>query len=625
MASSSSAQSQSAATAVVRHEIRDLKEVKADQENGLIFEKNVSVPLKGSNLPVRANIYRPMDTSRRYPVLVTYGPYGKDIFYGDFHRASYSQVPAEHKSRYAAWETPEPVFWCRHGYAIVRADEVGLGQSPGIMDTMSRGTSEAFFDVVEWAAEQPWCSGRVGLLGISYYAGSQWRVAARRPKGLAAIIPWEGMSDYYRDRCRPGGILSNGFIRFWWNRQVITNQYGRPGRASSEWGEDTIEGDLSPEDLEFNRRDQNVDNEKNRFLDDEYYSKRDYRLEDIQVPLLSVANWGGITLHLRGNVEGYTWAGSQHKWLRFITGRHDLPFYYPEEVEVQRGFLDCFLKDDDWAGWKTGKVPKVSIRLRKGDKGVNDAAAEKDFSTRPENEWPIARTDYQRWYLGPDLSLGVDPPSSSSTTKVIDYKALGSMKDPQIVSFQSAAFEKETEITGHVTAHLNLSRSRQDEHRDEDEKDAAEYQEESELDVFVTLRHVGEDGEEIFYTGAAGDPVPLSKGWLRLSLRKVDTSHPRHREYVPHRNYLSTDIQSVAPGKVYEVDVEVWPTNVVVEKGGSLVFEVSSGDSQGSGLFSHDNPVDRPASKLAGLNHIHFGDGLLNYVVLPVIPPLTGM
>lgn len=72
---------------------------------------------------------------------------------------------------------------------------------------MSRGTSEAFFEVVEWCAEQPWSSGKVGLLGISYYAGTQWRVAARQPKGLAAMIPWEGMSDYYRDRCRHGGIL----------------------------------------------------------------------------------------------------------------------------------------------------------------------------------------------------------------------------------------------------------------------------------------------------------------------------------------------------------------------------------------------------------------------------------
>ena len=177
-----------------------------------------------------------------------------------FHPKSYSEVNPEHKSKYAAWETPEPVFWVKHGYAVVRADERGFGQSPGIMDSMSRGTSEAFYHLVEWAASQPWSSGKVGLLGVSYYAGSQWRVAARRPKGLAAIVPWEGMSDYYRDRCRHGGILSNGFIKFWWDRQVITNQYGRPGRAAAGWGEDTIEGDLPPEELQANRCDQNIDN-----------------------------------------------------------------------------------------------------------------------------------------------------------------------------------------------------------------------------------------------------------------------------------------------------------------------------------------------------------------------------
>ena len=177
-----------------------------------------------------------------------------------FHAKSYSEVDPQHKSKYAGWETTEPVFWTHCGYAIVRADECGLGQSPGVLDTMSKSTSEAFVDVIEWASSQPWSSGRVGLLGVSYYAGSQWRVAARRPKGLAAIIPWEGMSDYYRDRCRQGGIFANGFIKFWWNRQVITNQYGRPGRAQAGFGEDTIEGDLSEEQRADNCRDQNVDN-----------------------------------------------------------------------------------------------------------------------------------------------------------------------------------------------------------------------------------------------------------------------------------------------------------------------------------------------------------------------------
>ena len=200
-----------------------------------IFEENAEVELKTSSQGiVRVNVYRPKSTKdgAKLPVLLTYGPYGKDIHYKEyvsqhticlylsdipsFHAKSYSEVNPEHHSDHSAWETPDPGFWTKHDYVVVRADERGLGQSPGFLDTMSRGTSECFFDVVEWAAEQPWSSGKVGLLGISYYAGSQWRVAARKPKGLAAVIPWEGMSDYYRDRCRHGGILSNKFIDFWW-------------------------------------------------------------------------------------------------------------------------------------------------------------------------------------------------------------------------------------------------------------------------------------------------------------------------------------------------------------------------------------------------------------------------
>jgi putative CocE/NonD family hydrolase len=150
--------------------LRDLLSVTDDVENGLRFLKNVSIPLRDSPLPVRANVYTPLAPGR-YPVLVTYGPYGKDIPYARFFAQSFAEVNPEHRSRYSAWETPDPVFWCREGYAVVRADERGTGQSPGPLDTMSRGTSECFFDVVEWCADQEWSSGKVGLLGISYYAG----------------------------------------------------------------------------------------------------------------------------------------------------------------------------------------------------------------------------------------------------------------------------------------------------------------------------------------------------------------------------------------------------------------------------------------------------------------------
>ena len=109
-----------------------------------------------------------------------------------FHPKSFSELNPEHKSQNSAWETPDPAFWTSHGYVVLRVDERGCGQSPGMLDSMSSTTCDGFVDVIEWASEQPWSSGKIGLLGISYYAGSQWRVAARKPKGLAAIVPWEG-------------------------------------------------------------------------------------------------------------------------------------------------------------------------------------------------------------------------------------------------------------------------------------------------------------------------------------------------------------------------------------------------------------------------------------------------
>ncbi|KAE8453260.1 hypothetical protein EG329_011327 [Mollisiaceae sp. DMI_Dod_QoI] len=605
------------------NQIRDIRTVIDDEESGLVFEKNVSIPLRSSSLPVRANVYRPLSTKNgdKFPVLVTYGPYGKDIAYATFYAGSFNEVNPEHRSKYSAWETPDPVFWTARGYVVLRVDERGLGQSPGLLDTMSQGTSECFFDVVEWASEQSWSTGKVGLLGISYYAGSQWRVAARRPKGLAAIIPWEGMSDYYRDRCRHGGILSNKFISFWWNRQVLVNQYGKPGRSKLSFPpdgpgargqEDTIEGDLSEEALRENRRDQTEDNEANRFRDDDYYASKEFRLEDIEVPLLSVANWGGINLHLRGNVEGYTWAGSKFKYLRFITGRHDLPFYYHDEVKIQKSFLDAFLKGEDSYGWTVpGKVAPVTLTLRKGNVGFNDAAAESTYAKREEPAWPLPSTEYTKFHLGLDRSLSAKRPTNEKEGQ-LSYSALGSIEGKDhSVRFETAPFENETEVTGYVLAHLNVSMTPAPNQSASDDKD---------IDLFLTLRYIDPSGKEVLYTGTAGDGVPLTKGWLRCSMRKVHSENSRHREYMPHREYLSTDVQKVRPNEVYGVDVEIWPTNVVVEKGGKIVLEVASGDTQGCGIFQHTSKVDRPESKFSGTNMLHFGGGRENYVMLPVIP-----
>jgi uncharacterized protein len=109
---------------------------------------------------------------------------------------------------------------------VVRVDQRGIGTSPGKIQLFSRQQGEDFYDAIEWAALQPWSTGKVGLLGISYYALTQWQVAA--------IIPWEGMVDLYRDASRHGGMLSNVFIAAWYPRQVLTVQYGADASVSQQ-------------------------------------------------------------------------------------------------------------------------------------------------------------------------------------------------------------------------------------------------------------------------------------------------------------------------------------------------------------------------------------------------------
>jgi uncharacterized protein len=75
------------------------------------------------------------------------------------------------------------------GYAVVNCDLRGFGHSDGEGTMLSDAEAHDYYDLIEWAAAQPWSTGRVGLNGDSYLALSQWRVAALRPPHLAAICP----------------------------------------------------------------------------------------------------------------------------------------------------------------------------------------------------------------------------------------------------------------------------------------------------------------------------------------------------------------------------------------------------------------------------------------------------
>ena len=388
-----------------------------------------------------------------------------------------------------------------------------------------------------------------------------------------------------------------------YNRQVASSQYGLPGRAARDWGSDSLEGNLTEEELAENRADQHEDAANHLFRDERYYQERDIDLSNVKVPVLSGVNWGAIHLHLRGSILGYMGASSQFKYMYFFTGRHDLPFFYDECVELQRSFLDACLKGADLDGWLIpGKIPPVNLCVRRGNPGFSDPMLERaTFPRRMESEWPLPQTQYTDYHLHPDGTLSPEQPREAAVAK---WEAPSGD-----TLFRTKPINHEVEITGHLVARLSVAVSARDGNSP------------TEMDLFVTVRHYDPAGSEIFYTGATGEPVPVVRGWLRVSLRKLTQRPGPLSKIMPERDYYSTDVQKIVAGEVYPVDVEIWATSVVLMEGDTLELQISSSDSENiDKVFAHDHPKDRPLEKLLGYNELHLGSGYENFLRLPIIP-----
>ncbi len=110
------------------------------------------------------------------------------------------------------------MYWVRQGYVVAQTDARGMFTSEGSAGALRDQDARDYAAFIEWAAVQPWCNGRVGLLGVSYLAMSQWRVAALQPPALKAICPWEGVTDMLRELAYQDGIPETRFVPIWWNR-----------------------------------------------------------------------------------------------------------------------------------------------------------------------------------------------------------------------------------------------------------------------------------------------------------------------------------------------------------------------------------------------------------------------
>jgi uncharacterized protein len=561
------------------------------------------IPIKmDDGLVLRADVFRPAKAGR-YPVILTYGPYAKGLAFQDGYPSAWNRMVEQHPdvsagstNKYQSWEVVDPEKWVPHDYVCVRVDSRGCGCSPGYIDHFSPRETRDFYNCIEWAGVAPWSNGKVGLNGISYYGINQWHVASLQPPHLAAMCIWEGAADWYRDMTHHGGILST-FWANWYDMQVKTVQYGagERGRRSRVHGGLVCGPEtLSEEELAANRVDFGAAIRAHP-LDDAYHHERSPDWSRVTVPFLSAANWGGQGLHPRGNFEGFVRAVSKQKWLETHGIEHWTHFYTDYGREQQKRFFDHFLhgKNRSWS-----KQPKVLLQVRHIDR----------FVERAENEWPIARTKWTKFYLDP--AGGALTRARPQKRAVQSFDAMGDG-----VTFLTPPLPAETEITGPSALKLFVSSSTND------------------ADLFIIVRVLSPDLKEVVFQGAIDPHTPIAQGWLRASHRKLDKKLSR-----PYRPYHTHDEEKkLKPGEVVELDIEIWPTSIVVpagyrvgvsirgkdyEYGGASGGRLSNfkNELKGCGPFLHDDPLDRPGDVFGGVTSLHFARDKRAYLVLPIIP-----
>ena len=335
--------------------VRPLVTITEPPVAGVVVERDVEVAMR-DGVRLRVDVYRP-EGDDPVPVLMCAHPYGKNRlptrrrrgFATPFqYRLLPQSTPFTH-SAWTGWEGPDPAHWVTRGYAVINADLRGWGSSDGVGELFSEQEGRDGHDLVEWAAAQPWSTGRVGMTGVSYLAISQWATAAERPPHLAAICPWEGFTDAYRDFARPGGVREDGFVVVWSNGLKAARR--------------------SPVDLRTQQ--------KRRPLRDAWWVARDRDLEKIDVPALICGSFSDHCLHSRGSFEGFRGIASERKWLYTHRGPKWATYYSPEVLALQERFFGHFLRGRD-----TGILdePPVRVEVREDADTVT--------SVRGAADWP---------------------------------------------------------------------------------------------------------------------------------------------------------------------------------------------------------------------------------------------
>jgi uncharacterized protein len=578
---------------------------------GIVRSRDVKVPLQNGS-HVYADIYRPA-TEGVYPVIANCGPYGRAFNHHSICTEADFEAHEEMEERYFLGNSDGLVFenhesvntaaWVPQDYIVMRVDGPGMGKSPGKLAIWGIGAAEAYRDAIDWAGEQPWSNGNVGLWGMSYLAMSQHQVASLHPKHLKAMIAIGTDVDMYEEVVYTGGILNEEFFLHWYPAGVLPAVCGEPDDVDFISAMRNAPFKDSAPDVIFGPR-------AKVFMSPD--------MSGVDVPLWSVACTTHIAhLHQLGSSEAYINTPTPHKKIDF---REDwfTRAYSGEMVSEHRAFFDHWLKGID-----NGVMdkPPVQLEIRAGN-GCS--------FMMEENEWPIARTDYRRWHFDASpsdwqgdayrddfLRLPMTPPDSAAQVSYSAEIPLDVRTGPPValvpvtppaafqlwktgVSFISEPVSEDMIFAGYSKASLWASSTSTD------------------MDIFVTLRIIDEDGVEVDFTGPttmglASKHYPLAKGWLKASHRKKDEA--RSTKYTVKHTHLKADHMPLSPGEIVAVEIEIIPNTALIRKGHRIRVDIQPYDGFGHGTRHGYDPVHHDGVHYA----IHTGPDHPSFIQLPIV------
>jgi predicted acyl esterase len=318
-------------------------------------------------------------------------------------------VPPQTVSNMSKFESPDPGYWCRRGYAVANVDPRGIGHSEG--DFIQFGTQDAQdgYDFIEWAAEQPWCNGRIGMAGNSCVAMTQLRIASQCPPHLVCIAPWEATTDMYRESLCEGGIPARSFVRMVMAEAVGPNYI-----------------DDTPDNLTLYP-----------YINCTYWKDKDPIWENIKIPVYLTACWNHF--HLRGSFNAFRRIKSKKKWIRAHRNFEWPDAYANENLQDLERFFDRYLKLER-NGWEL--TPRVRIE-------VQDVYEFNYMTNRAEDSFPLKRTKYEKLYLNAANMTMQNTPVENEASVSYDSKT-------GEVTFDYR-FEEDTEITGYMKLRLYVA------------------------------------------------------------------------------------------------------------------------------------------------------------------------